>query len=91
MSVPEHPPPPFLPPPSLLWVRRAPDGTPSLLPSFLSDLAGFGRIGRLVLRAALERNDMEIVAINDPFIDTKYMVSTLCQVVPISMSTLYTW
>lgn len=35
---------------------------------------GFGRIGRLVMRAALQRNDIEVVAVNDPFIDTKYMV-----------------
>ena len=35
---------------------------------------GFGRIGRLVLRVALARSDIEVVAINDPFIDTKYMV-----------------
>lgn len=35
---------------------------------------GFGRIGRLVLRAALDRDDVEVVAVNDPFIDTKYMV-----------------
>ena len=26
---------------------------------------GFGRIGRLVMRAAAERNDIEVVAIND--------------------------
>jgi glyceraldehyde 3-phosphate dehydrogenase len=36
-------------------------------------IAGFGRIGRLVFRAALERNDVEVVAINDPFIDGDYM------------------
>ena len=36
-------------------------------------LAGFGRIGRLVLRAALLRDDIEVVAVNDPFIDNKYM------------------
>ena len=35
---------------------------------------GFGRIGRLVTRAAVERSDVEIVAINDPFIDLAYMV-----------------
>ena len=35
---------------------------------------GFGRIGRLVFRAAIERGDIEIVGINDPFIDTEYMV-----------------
>jgi glyceraldehyde 3-phosphate dehydrogenase len=35
---------------------------------------GFGRIGRLVLRAALERSDaVEVVAINDPFISPEYM------------------
>ena len=34
---------------------------------------GFGRIGRLVLRAAIEKKGVEIVAINDPFIDTNYM------------------
>jgi len=35
---------------------------------------GFGRIGRLVLRQALRRNDVLVVAINDPFIDLEYMV-----------------
>jgi glyceraldehyde 3-phosphate dehydrogenase len=35
---------------------------------------GFGRIGRLVARAASERNDIELVAINDPFMDLDYMV-----------------
>jgi glyceraldehyde 3-phosphate dehydrogenase len=28
---------------------------------------GFGRIGRLVFRAALTRSDVEVVALNDPF------------------------
>ncbi|KAM4641268.1 glyceraldehyde-3-phosphate dehydrogenase-like [Discoglossus pictus] len=35
---------------------------------------GFGRIGRLVTRAALESSKIKIVAINDPFIDLDYMV-----------------
>lgn len=35
---------------------------------------GFGRIGRLVARVALQRDDVELVAINDPFITTDYMV-----------------
>jgi len=35
---------------------------------------GFGRIGRLVLRAALLSKKVEVVAINDPFIDAEYMV-----------------
>lgn len=34
---------------------------------------GFGRIGRLVLRAAIERGG-QVVAINDPFIGLDYMV-----------------
>ena len=34
---------------------------------------GFGRIGRLVLRAALTRTDVEVVAVNDPFIQPDYM------------------
>merc|ERR1711988_958451 len=35
---------------------------------------GFGRIGRLVTRAAMGREDVNVVAINDPFIDLDYMV-----------------
>ena len=33
---------------------------------------GFGRIGRLVLRACTNRKDVDVVAINDPFIDLNY-------------------
>lgn len=33
---------------------------------------GFGRIGRLVLRVCANRDDVEVVAINDPFIDLEY-------------------
>ncbi|KAK7055375.1 glyceraldehyde-3-phosphate dehydrogenase [Favolaschia claudopus] len=35
---------------------------------------GFGRIGRIVFRNALETEGIDIVAINDPFIDLEYMV-----------------
>lgn len=35
---------------------------------------GFGRIGRLVARVALQRDDVELVAVNDPFISVEYMV-----------------
>ena len=38
---------------------------------------GFGRIGRMVMRAASGRDDIEVVAINDPFIDPEYMVYQL--------------
>jgi glyceraldehyde-3-phosphate dehydrogenase type I len=34
---------------------------------------GFGRIGRLVMRVALEKG-VQVVSINDPFIDLQYMV-----------------
>jgi glyceraldehyde 3-phosphate dehydrogenase len=34
---------------------------------------GFGRIGGMVLRASIDRDDIDIVAINDPFLDPEYM------------------
>jgi len=33
---------------------------------------GFGRIGRIVFRNAIEHKDVEVVAVNDPFIEPKY-------------------
>jgi glyceraldehyde 3-phosphate dehydrogenase len=33
---------------------------------------GFGRIGRIVFRNAIEHDDINIVAVNDPFIDPEY-------------------
>jgi glyceraldehyde 3-phosphate dehydrogenase len=33
---------------------------------------GFGRIGRIVFRNAVEVPEIEVVAVNDPFIETKY-------------------
>ena len=38
---------------------------------------GFGRIGRLVLRASFDKEGARVVAINDPFIDLEYMVYML--------------
>lgn len=38
---------------------------------------GFGRIGRLVLRVGTFRDDIDVVAVNDPFIDAKYMAYML--------------
>ena len=40
---------------------------------FLPHICRFGRIGRLTLRAAIEKG-VEVVAVNDPFIDLDYMV-----------------
>jgi len=38
---------------------------------------GFGRIGRLVFRAACANPEVQIVGINEPFMDLKYMVYQL--------------
>ncbi len=38
---------------------------------------GFGRIGRLVFRAAAENANIQVTGINDPFIDLDYMVYML--------------
>merc|ERR1711939_121657 len=38
---------------------------------------GFGRIGRLVFRAASANPDVNVVAVNEPFMDIKYMVYQL--------------
>ncbi|KAI5407818.1 Glyceraldehyde-3-phosphate dehydrogenase [Lathyrus oleraceus] len=42
-------------------------------PKIKIGINGFGRIGRLVARVALKRDDVELVAVNDPFITTDYM------------------
>ncbi|OEH76370.1 glyceraldehyde-3-phosphate dehydrogenase [Cyclospora cayetanensis] len=38
---------------------------------------GFGRIGRLVFRAAMANPAVEVVAVNDPFMDVNYMAYQL--------------
>jgi glyceraldehyde 3-phosphate dehydrogenase len=38
---------------------------------------GFGRIGRLVFRASINKPGVQVVGINDPFIDLQYMVYML--------------
>ena len=38
---------------------------------------GFGRIGRLAFRAAMNRDDVEVVALNDPFMSPDYMAYML--------------
>jgi len=35
---------------------------------------GFGRIGRIILRNAYQHDEVDVVAINDPFIEPKYAV-----------------
>jgi len=41
---------------------------------FKVGINGFGRIGRLVMRASLSHPEVSVVAINDPFIDLDYMI-----------------
>lgn len=38
---------------------------------------GFGRIGRLVFRCAMENEKVDVKAINDPFMDLEYMIYQL--------------
>lgn len=48
----------------------------------LPSCPGFGRIGRLVMRATLERDDIEVVAVNDPFITAEYSAWASRSLVP---------
>lgn len=55
---------------------------------------GFGRIGRLVLRASLNNPLIEVVAVNDPFLDPDYMVwrdGSHCLTHPIDFCFRDTW
>ncbi|KAK2088229.1 hypothetical protein P7K49_034136 [Saguinus oedipus] len=62
------PPPPPPPPP------RPATPPPEIVARELTvGINGFGRIGRLVLRACMEKG-VKVVAVNDPFIDPEYMV-----------------
>jgi hypothetical protein len=36
-------------------------------------ISGFGRIGRLVCRAACEKDGVEVKMVNDPFCDVEYV------------------
>jgi len=45
----------------------------SASPTINVGINGFGRIGRLVVRAAMKMPDMKVVAVNDPFITPDYM------------------
>jgi len=41
---------------------------------FKAGINGFGRIGRLVMRASLSHPEVAVVAINEPFMDLDYMI-----------------
>ena len=53
---------------------------------FLRFYRRFGRIGRLLLRASQEHEEVQVVTVNDPFIDLDYMVNNIsiiiCCVIP---------
>ncbi|KAJ2745883.1 hypothetical protein GGI20_001829 [Coemansia sp. BCRC 34301] len=44
-----------------------------MAPTIQIGINGFGRIGRLVLRASLLNSNVKVVAINDPFMEVDYM------------------
>ncbi|KAL1482569.1 hypothetical protein MTO96_033701 [Rhipicephalus appendiculatus] len=56
-----------------LFVSQFHDSGTGINMSVKMGINGFGRIGRLVLRAALAKG-VDVVAVNDPFCDVKYMV-----------------
>eukprot|EP00752_Nemacystus_decipiens_P008129 g7269.t1 len=58
--------------PEFVEIVNAKDGSKSVGPVSVG-INGFGRIGRLVLRASLKNPMVNVVSINDPFIDTTYM------------------
>ena len=47
---------------------------------------GFGRIGKLAFQAALSKEGVEIVAINDPFITADYMADIVPLNLPCTVS-----
>lgn len=50
---------------------------------------GFGRIGRLVFRAAVQSNKAQVVAINDPFMDLDYLVFFLLKLYNIKYDSVH--
>eukprot|EP00696_Hemimastix_kukwesjijk_P019794 gnl/Hemi2/916_TR327_c0_g1_i1.p1 gnl/Hemi2/916_TR327_c0_g1~~gnl/Hemi2/916_TR327_c0_g1_i1.p1 ORF type:complete len:613 (-),score=269.93 gnl/Hemi2/916_TR327_c0_g1_i1:194-2032(-) len=56
-----------------LTIANSRDGSAKKAGKVRVGINGFGRIGRLVLRASLENPGVEVVAINDPFTDGAYM------------------
>ena len=47
-------------------------------PNLKVGINGFGRIGRLVCKIVQETEGIDVVAINDPYIDAEYMAYMLC-------------
>ena len=64
-------------PPSLPRSYRIASHLPRSSMAAKIGINGFGRIGRLVFRAALKNPSVQVVALNDPFMDVPYMVRSL--------------
>jgi hypothetical protein len=52
---------------------------------------GFGRIGRLVLRTSMDKQGVIVKAVNDPFLDLEYAVSTFQRYALSSPDTFHKW
>jgi hypothetical protein len=63
---------PAEPAPAPAPVEAAPAPAPAAKAAPKIGINGFGRIGRLVMRAAI-KNGLQVVAVNDPFIPLDYM------------------
>lgn len=46
-------------------------------PNLKVGINGFGKLGRLIARAIMEAEDVDLVAINDPYVDADYMAYQL--------------
>ena len=57
--------------------NQRPKGRRDLFMAIKVGINGFGRIGRLVFRAALTHDDVEVVGLNDPFMNPEYMAYML--------------
>ena len=55
----------------MVFKYRTPDDTTKMVLKI--GINGFGRIGRLVMRAAKADPAVQVVAVNDPFIPNDYM------------------
>ena len=59
---------------SLMYARNGSHICAVTAATFFTARCRFGRIGRLVMRAAIQKGNVQVVAVNDPFLDVDYMV-----------------
>ena len=70
----------------MVFKYRTPDDTTKMVLKI--GINGFGRIGRLVMRAAKADPAVQVVAVNDPFIPNDYMKCAAAPPQPIPRATL---